>query len=850
MPFPYLTPISPWAAEVLEKREKNPIRTIYKNPFIVISSAAKIVKSDNNISTDPNERAQQVYAILEGKGASVAYKGCILANSLGLSIDKKPADNSWGSILSKSISVNNLLSNGGLVNLNYSYGKTPVGIDFDGKIITVDGEEGRKVSVPVIESMELETDGANNTLKTAKVTVKCFTLKQLEMFEMFFMKPGMSVLIEFGDNSLDVNEMIPLSSGNPNESMTKPAGKKDKDAFQNGTEKNSEPYKSVTEALVFSKVQNYDEFCENFSRYFRSDTSALAEYLATLQRSKGTYDRLAGKVLEYGFSINDDGTYTATFDVSQGNQISFSVPKSQSTGTGTQTAGTSADIDYTTFDQIFTLLQYDFNIRQDYLQNLMSTHPDGKKAPAGKTAEHCWQDDFYNFLKINKQQKDTVASEIPYVSLRFVLVVLMNYIIGDNKQPKKSFFHLDLPGFRKNATDSSDEDKLLRMLLVDSSPYLISSNTDILIPREGLPTPTQPVNSPDATEVVMDTKNTTKGKINGYNFDMDFKEIYLPEPYYGGGNVTPIQTSSGYFYGNALNIFLNYRKVVEFWKKSYTRLEFLEQILTMVNTNGYGLFQLMFGLPANDSYPVVLNGKLGDQKLIIDQNNPSIYRFKPTTLNSNVKQFSFNFEMSNLVAGMTLFNTRKIITEAKDKAQQAASGSLKLPLPSQAYKSVDNSMYANADGYYSINQVEYVNLEKTQEIVKKESTAGIATTTEQPTNENVTKEATNWDEVIKGKSTKFLINNVAQTIVYNNPDLIYKLINDKKKQTSRSVVSPITVSLTIGGFSGFSSGEYFKTDGVPEIYNKMGVFQINNIKHSLNNDGWSTTIDADYKITN
>jgi hypothetical protein len=46
--------------------------------------------------------------------------------------------------------------------------------------------------------------------------------------------------------------------------------------------------------------------------------------------------------------------------------------------------------------------------------------------------------------------------------------------------------------------------------------------------------------------------------------------------------------------------------------------------------------------------------------------------------------------------------------------------------------------------------------------------------------------------------------------------------------------------------SGFSTGDYFFIDGVPEIYNQNGCFQIMSIQQGINNDGWLTTITADW----
>ena len=48
--------------------------------------------------------------------------------------------------------------------------------------------------------------------------------------------------------------------------------------------------------------------------------------------------------------------------------------------------------------------------------------------------------------------------------------------------------------------------------------------------------------------------------------------------------------------------------------------------------------------------------------------------------------------------------------------------------------------------------------------------------------------------------------------------------------------------------SGFRCGEYIRIDGVPEIYNQIGVFTITNVKHKIEPAGWTTTIDAGFRI--
>ena len=172
MGFPFLAPLSPWIVEVLKEREENTFDTAFKSPYAILTSAALVVKG--TAKTDQNERKTQLEELIRNPPPNDSYKGCIISN------------------------------NSNDIGLSYQTGKTLVGIDFTGKPIYVDGETGRKVSTPIIESIDIDTDGANNTLKTARINVVCFTLKQLEMFELFFMKPGMNILLEWGDSSLFV----------------------------------------------------------------------------------------------------------------------------------------------------------------------------------------------------------------------------------------------------------------------------------------------------------------------------------------------------------------------------------------------------------------------------------------------------------------------------------------------------------------------------------------------------------------------------------------------------------------------------------------------------------------------
>jgi hypothetical protein len=81
-------------------------------------------------------------------------------------------------------------------------------------------------------------------------------------------------------------------------------------------------------------------------------------------------------------------------------------------------------------------------------------------------------------------------------------------------------------------------------------------------------------------------------------------------------------------------------------------------------------------------------------------------------------------------------------------------------------------------------------------------------------------------------------------MIYQDPALVQYHI--PKKQSGTTVLTFLDVTVAIDGTSGLSCGEYFNIDGIPEIYNRNGYFQITNVKHGLSENEWKTTIEASY----
>lgn len=788
MGFPYLAPLKPWIKEVFEEREISKNLKHLSSPFIVLTSGAKVVKS--TVESSPDQKAQKLKDIL-GSKTPATYHGCVITNH----------------------------SN---TDMLYEKKATSLGYDLKGKKIEIEGETNRRVSPPIIEGLDIDTDGANNTLKTAKLTIKCFTLKQLEMFEIFFLKPGMNLLVEYGDNSIDRRTDVRDKSQNneiPQFDRILRSGKIDGDG-PGGM--GGKYFNRITDALI--DKTDYEKFVKTFKDYYRTTTDSLSEYLLKIRRTLGTYDLVAGKVTNFNFEVDENGVYTINLDISQGNQMTLAIPLTNKGGQNSKTLGTSVK-GTPTYEQYLESISADLNLP------LLGP----SMAPSDK-----WKNHLFNFGKLNEKQSDTATSNKPYISFHFIVEILMNYIIDTGGNVDNKIFRFDIPEYYKD----KEGKKPIQCLPIFYHKNIISSSEDIIFPNKTLPNII--VTKKESTEISFSTDKTIDGSIGSGNNALQLRlmdgtvpinDLWTSE---GTPIPKPSEDNNDMLLGNAANIFVNYIKVVEIWQKSGTRREFLFKLLDLINQSGYGFYTLTYGN--------IKDGSLGEGATLFDVRagmfggsikKSSIYRFKSGTINSNVRSFSFNFELSDLVAGRTVFNSQNALMAAIKKTPKDEIKNL--PLPESAYKSVDFSLYTNADGFYSINQIDYEAINETWKEVKQKPKDAV-----NPNEEKKDNEAENLSEIIKTKSTKFKKEGGNITLIYKDDGFCRGKLHATIQP--KSTLAPIDITIEIDGISGISCGEYFEIDGVPEIYNQTGVFQITNTKHNVSPEGWKTTIEAQHRI--
>ena len=790
MPALFISDLKPWVKEIFRNRERVTESSIFKVPFVILTSPALVTKQSSDTKLTLKERAEKFQDIINNTfEASYAdsYKGCIITNKI------QNKDNS------------------------YQLGPSHIGVDFRGNRVNVDGETNRAIPNPIIESLQIDTDGTGNTLKVATVGVRLFSLKQLEMFELFYLKPGMNLLLEFGNNQsifADIRRDYIKNRYGEDSQKTQTEG--------------AQSVISLQKVLV--DKSNYDTFCSNFSELSIGDMKALQKYYKRVEDSRGTYEQVAGKVLDYTYSIEENGTYVVVLKITAGNEVSRAIPKATTTASG-KTKGTTVKPD--DFNTWINQIEVDFGLPQ--LSEVVAKSDDSKY--------------FFNWGVANADKGYESLSKKPYITLGFVIDKILNHNVLVNA----GFIDDALVGIGKQKfyTDAKGGGEM-EMILANSAEALISSNENVIFPGQ------LPSFIKDKTENTIVLKTDKNGNIETTDCNINDLEYTIKNSTLFVENEKKHDTSpddiKGYIQvyskdgddiklGNALNIFINYEAVLSLWRKAYTMLDFLEGILDMVNDNSYGLIKLILGTIEGGKFPAfIVDGKLRQDKKTLQGIMTSVdpaYRFRPTTISSIVKEFTYDFNMSENVAGRTLFNSYAYI--AQTKAGKNPDNEQLLGIQKDAYESIDFYRTQNADGWYSLNYVDIKSVEKQQAKAQNNNGLEQSTGTKSKTQEDVSK-------VIDASSKKFKTNNGTKILIFQNEKVVSKYVAKSFYEKNKSLLTPIEISITIDGISGISCGEYFKCDGVPEIHNVIGAFQIENVKHSVTPDGWYTTLDARWRV--
>lgn len=781
MEFPFLDQLKPWIKNKFDYRKNNKEQLNLLSPFVILSSPAIVTNQPNN-----SDDIAKMYS--SGNYPASAYKGCVISNSTNDS------------------------------DRTYEKSFSTIGKDLDGKEIVVEGEKNRKVSPPIILSLEIDSLNGNNTLKTANLEIKVFTLKQLEMFELFFLRPGMNVVLEYGHNSdIRADNLFGV-------------------------------FKNVTIDKHLFANKGHEKFMNSyFEIYSQKNRTTKKDYITILKDTNGDYDFMAGRVTNFSYTIESDGSYELKLEISAGNELQLWTPIKQGklyAITSTKKAPVTDD-----YKSWVAKLISDFNLPVDVLTD--------------KLKKDEWYEDFFNWGLINNDAKDETYSKTPYISFRLILHLLNNLELF---LTKKESINTDQYYYLKDENDKNSEK--IDIIPVNSSKYLISSNDSLLFPGE---IPSIEISKEKKNIIYINEKKNLECKIGEkkkYQFNVTNEEENEKTPslftIYNKNN----RDNERRIYknvGNLLNVFISYDSFLDSYNKSYTKADVINSILSLISANMYGMsyLRLQKGLDKEGNTNLIIV----DEKLKIENPVPqkkekeNIYRLNIGASGSIIENFEFKLELDNLMQAQALYNSKFILDSNKNGNTNNNFKNIEIVNLRTKYANIDYSYAKSADGYYSLNPILAKEVNEVSEINENNATKSTSPVTKTKAEQEkdklaaqklAEKEFKNTEEALKKNIVRFKMNSNGKTEPLNN--LIYKdssLIQAKipKAQTGTIGLTFLEATITMDGIAGISCGEYFLIDGVPEIYNQKGYFQVLNVKHSIKENRWTTILEIAYRFT-
>ena len=87
MPALFISDLKPWVKEIFRNRERVTESSIFKVPFVILTSPALVTKQSSDTKLTLKERAEKFQDIINNTFAASSmdsYKGCIITNKINV----------------------------------------------------------------------------------------------------------------------------------------------------------------------------------------------------------------------------------------------------------------------------------------------------------------------------------------------------------------------------------------------------------------------------------------------------------------------------------------------------------------------------------------------------------------------------------------------------------------------------------------------------------------------------------------------------------------------------------------------------------------------------------------------
>jgi hypothetical protein len=297
-----------------------------------------------------------------------------------------------------------------------------------------------------------------------------------------------------------------------------------------------------------------------------------------------------------------------------------------------------------------------------------------------------------------------------------------------------------------------------------------------------------------------------------------------------------------YNLGKLENLYIHKDVIIKAVEKSETVTDILNFVLNKISeaVNGIWKFNLIQYGPSNSLLSIIDTECFNLKRLqeLNSDNRPYLYFFKNRASRNNIQSLNFSVKLSDKVT-LSVINS----SPNDNKRSVPVRNPFRFTTRDRFFQRTSDMSYLTPKDREAVLKAnQNTELERQREDKKRQ--------------ESIQKER-------DLKSGAFIVGVVKKEggvektyirkLVLTQKDLFTLLVNDKDPNNGsiNSFPQPgIKAEITLTGIAGMKTFQVFGIDNLPEPYNKDILFQVEDVKHSLQNTGmWTTTITAGIRPT-
>jgi hypothetical protein len=718
---------------------------------------------------------------------------------------------------------------------DYSKTQTVIGYTPAGQPHQIDNEytiDSNAINKHVPPPGIISIDAVMQKSMYRQVTIKwkCFSKDHLNYMTPYFMSPGVSMFIEWGWNHYNPECLLDLND------IGQPAKMKDSadDKTPGPSGDPNDPRKTEGTGLL--------------GIY----TDPLQQQLL-VEKGKGTYELTCGIVTSFDYSLQADGSYDCTTEIKSNSFIYSGVQTRSNAIASASPADNKGNKKPEPVKPLKEYIANDFKSLPKTVLTGLNSNDSLFPIPGWPGPEtrvfiprnlDTSNDPRTKVDNVTKYSFDSGATDDFWITMGLFVDIINKFCAAEATKVGATFNQIDISsswiGGHKNLI--STDGKIL--LIPNSQAPNISPSVEDRGKSTNYTTPDTQKDGKDPA-AISEADKTLQSVFNSTT-RQDLNEIvnYFRIRYSGKdpGDVEFPAKQYDYNLGKLENLYIHKDVIIKAVEKSETVTDILNFVLNKLSeaVNGMWKFSLIQYGPSNSLLSIIDTESFSLKRLqeLNSNNRPYIYSFKNRASRNNIQSLNFSVKLSDKVATTVLYNSPK---------DNQTSVPMKNPFG-----------FVTRDRFFKLtNDASYLTPKDKEAVLKaKQNTELERQREDKKRQETIQKER-------DVKSGAFIVGVVKKEggaektyirkLVLTQKDLFTLLVNDKDPQNSsiNSFPQPgIKAEITLTGIAGMKTFQVFGIDNLPEPYNKDILFQVEDVKHSLQNTGmWTTTITAGMRPT-